>query len=107
MYYNGFMNPIIGHPSTPPLGMFAMLFQPASPGTSVIGAGKGTTLCRIETTRELAGTVLHAVGIGTSPKQEAMMWLADGIFTSPYRPSRRDASCMADGIGTSPDHERS
>jgi hypothetical protein len=107
MYYNGLMNPVRGHSSTAHASVMSVLFQPIIAGVSMVGGQKGRTgtrLSRVETTRERAGIVLHTFGIGTSPKQEAMMWLADGIGTSPRR---EDALSLADGIGTSPDHERS
>ena len=108
MYYNGLMNPVRGHSSTSHPSVMSVLFQPAGiktiRGASMAEVQKGTRLYRVETTREGAGIVIHTDGIGTSPKQEAMMWLADGIGTSPRR---GDALSLADGIGTSPDHERS
>ena len=107
MYYNGPMNPVRVYPSSLHPDVMSVLFQPAVAGANVVGVQKGTTLYRIETHREGSGTVLHAYGIGTSPKQEAMMWLTDGIGTSPRRPRPKDALSLADGIGTSPDHERS
>ncbi|HWN67102.1 MAG TPA: hypothetical protein VNM90_05650 [Haliangium sp.] len=104
------MNPVGVHPSSSHPDVTSVLFQPVVAGANVVEVQKGTTLYRIETTREGSGTVLHTYGIGTSPKQEAMMWFADGIGTSPRRPRRprqNDALSLADGIGTSPDHERS
>lgn len=104
MYYNDLMNPVMVHPSGSHPSVLPLLFQQHCACASVVGVQEGTTLYRVETTREFTGTVLHAYGIGTSPKQEAMMWLADGIGTSP---NREDVFSPADGIGTSPDHERS
>lgn len=107
MYYNGLMNPVRGHSSTSHPSVMSVLFQPVAGASMVEGQKRtrlGTGLYRVETTREGAGIVIHTYGIGTSPKQEAMMWLADGIGTSPRR---EDALSLTDGIGTSPDHERS
>lgn len=104
MYYNGPMNPVRVNPSAPPSNVMSVLFQPVVAAASVVGLQKRTTLFQVETTREGAGIVLYTDGIGTSPKQEAMMRLADGIGTSPRR---EDTLSLSDGIGTSPDHERS
>ena len=104
MYYNGLMNSVTGHSSTSHPSVMSVLLQLVVAGESMIEGQKGTMLSRVETIRENAGIAIHTFGIGTSPKQEAMMWLADGIGTSPRR---EDALSLADGIGTSPDHERS
>lgn len=104
MVYNSFMNPVMVHPSTLSCSVMPLMLRRAGACASMVGVQKGTTLYRVETTRAGAGIELQLDGIGTSPKQEAMMWLADGIGTSP---SPEGVSLLADGIGTSPDHERS
>lgn len=98
------MNPVMVHPSTLSCSVMPLMLRRAGACASMVGVQKGTTLYRVETTRAGAGIELQLDGIGTSPKQEAMMWLADGIGTSP---SPEGVSLLADGIGTSPDHERS
>jgi hypothetical protein len=103
MTYNSLMNPLTVHSTRLHPSVMPAVFPPSSMRTSMLEAQRGTTLYRFDVTRGGAGTMFHAFGIGTSPKQEAMMWLTDGIGTSPYR---EDALFLADGIGTSPDHER-